>query len=197
MVAKQTLDEAGVDQLSIGTTANDGTGTQGRTAMSYLKNWAIKLNAMLSELYAPTFYAPASLTVTTGTLSSGTVTSAQTLGDGTNVDVTEVTGVPGFDVRFGFTGITTTPLDLLVRCQYNPGGSNHDVEIEIYNYNTTTWVTLCNVPTNSNGYSFFNIGIPNWTNYVSGGAAQVRFYHYTTGTGTHHLLVDYIGLEAA
>lgn len=50
-MGQQTVDQSGVDQIGVGTTANDGTGSAARVAFVALKSWATKINAMMAELY--------------------------------------------------------------------------------------------------------------------------------------------------
>jgi hypothetical protein len=139
----------------------------------------------------------ASMTVTTGTLSSGDVTDTQTWADGNEVNVSEVAGVPGFDVRFTFTGVTD--FCRIGISGYYDGSTTHHCEIQIYDDTNAVWRTLW---TFSNGmghnYRFSDLPVPVATrlaDYISGtNEVLIRFYHPTSGNASHDLFIDYVSL---
>jgi len=141
-------------------------------------------------------YAPTSVTKTTGGTATGTVADAQVMFDGNEYEVAEVTGVPGFDIRFGFTGIVDIPSLVVARYQYD-GSTTHFVGLQVYNYVTTAWDDIRTF-SNSNAYhSSLTAYIPEdiKANYVdASGNAQVRFYHHTSGNAAHDIHIDYVGL---
>ena len=139
-----------------------------------------------------------SMSVVTGTLTSGTVTDTQTWQDGNIVDVTEVTGVPGFDVQFTFTSVTDF-CEIGISAYY-VGSATHVAEIQIYDYTNTTWRTLYTLPGTSMGfnYRFSDLPIPVATrqaDYINGSdEVLIRFYHPTTGNASHDLYIDYVSI---
>ena len=141
-------------------------------------------------------YAPTSVTKTTGGTVTGTVANAQVMFDGTEYEVAEVTGVPGFDIRFGFTGIADIPSLVVARYQYD-GSATHFVGLQLYNYATTAWDDIRTFSDSAAFHSSLTAYIPEdiKANYVdASGNAQVRFYHHTTGNASHDMHIDYVGL---
>jgi hypothetical protein len=142
-------------------------------------------------------HEPSSVTLNTGT-SASSVTDATVMYDGNTYDISEVTGVPGFDVEFNFTNIDTTRRFnfIVARWQYD-GSATHFITIDIYNYTTTSWDEV-RVFSNSNNYfasmtQYMPIG--NQPNYVdANGNAKIRFYHQTSGNAAHDIHIDYVGL---
>ena len=140
---------------------------------------------------------PDSITLTTGTYVSGAVADVQTMFDGNVYHVDEVVGVPGFDIRFNFTNVAIVPRCVVCRWIY-AGSATHYVGIDLYNYTTTNWDTIHTFVTSGGYYRNATKMIPlvNTPNYVSAGAAIIRFYHYTTGNNSHDIQIDYVGLSS-
>jgi hypothetical protein len=135
------------------------------------------------------------MTVTTGTLASGTVTDTQTWADGNAVNVAEVTGVPGFDVRFTFTNITDF-CRVGISAYYTGAIASHYCEVQIYDVTNTTWRTLWTF-TGSNGqnYRFSDIPTDTISDYIDGSdQVLIRFYHPTSGNASHDLYIDYVSI---
>jgi len=142
-----------------------------------------------------TFNSPATLTVNTGGTPVGTgVSDVQTMLDGNIYQLPEVTGTPGFDIEFAWTGITRIK-GFAFRVLY-VGTSTHQVTFRAYNYNTTVWDVLFEIPA-SLGYNYRCNQFPasNMANYFdSGGNAKVKIYHDTAGNASHDLYVDYVAI---
>ncbi len=148
----------------------------------------------ISEL-SITHLTPATQTVTTGTLSSGTVTDVQTWGDGNTVNISEVTGTPGFDVRYTFTGVAD--FSHIGLSSYYVGSAIHWSEVQIYDDANATWRTLLTIPS-SLGFDYRYTDFPDPTNiadYINGSdQVIIRFYHPTNGNASHDLYVDYVSI---
>ena len=142
-----------------------------------------------------TFNSPATLTVNTGGTPVGTgVSDVQTMLDGNIYQLPEVTGTPGFDIEFAWTGITRIK-GFAFRVWY-VGTSTHQVTFRAYNYNTTVWDVLFEIPARL-GYNYRCNQFPasNMANYFdSGGNAKVKIYHDTAGNASHDLYVDYVAI---
>lgn len=136
----------------------------------------------------------ASMTVTTGTLSSGTVTDTQTWGDGNSVNVSEVTGVPGFDVLFTFTSVTD--FCFIGISGYYDG--THHAEIQIFDDANSTWRVLWTFGDGAGfNYRFSDLPVSEATraDYINGSSeVKIRFYHPTTGNASHDLFIDYVSI---
>jgi hypothetical protein len=143
-----------------------------------------------------TDFTPSSITLNTGTYVSGSVSDVQTMFDGNTYHVDEVTGAPGFDIEFNFTGIDRNPRYVVSRWIYD-GSSTHYVTIDIYNYTSTSWDQIRMFKTSEAYYSSLTMYLPTNVNgdYVDGsGNAKIRFYHHTSGNASHDILIDYVGL---
>lgn len=139
---------------------------------------------------------PNTMTVTTGTLTSGTVTDVQEWADGNAVNITEVTGVPGYDVELEFEDI-----EIFTRIgisAYYTGTSSHYCEVDIYDYTNATWRTLFTFNSGIGfNYRFSDIPVSRQTilnDYINNGKAKIRFYHPVSGNVSHNLHIDYVSL---
>ena len=92
------------------------------------------------------FVFPDSVDVVLGTLNSGTVDTLH-YADANYIDVQEVAEATGFIINFVFSGVT----DPEAVCYYGiyEGGLNHEVEVQIRNYETT----IDEVQNGGNGYT--------------------------------------------
>ena len=139
-----------------------------------------------------TFTVPDGVTVNTGGTPVGTVAGVQTLLDGSVYQVPEVTGTPGFDVEFDFSGITAIR-GIAANFYYDGGALGHEVTIDIYDYDGTAWDSFLLVPSAAT-YSYRYIEFPNNSKYINSGAVLVRFYHGSAGNASHDLYVDYLAV---
>lgn len=173
-----TIDETDPQAPIISSTGADGIPTYGEL---YLSEYAL--------------HVPDSVIVDPdhGTITAGDVTSTQYI-DGQYLTVQEAGNVDGkFTVDFTFTGIT----DGLGRLVFNGryvGNTAHEVEVLIWNYNTSTWdninATTKDIPHSTTDATYrFNYPTDT-TNYVSNGEAQVRIYHTSNSVSSHYLYVD-------
>lgn len=139
---------------------------------------------------------PSSLTLNTGTLISGTVSDVQAMYDGNTYHVDEVTGVPGYDIEFNFTGLTKLPTFIVVRWIYD-GSSTHYCTWDIWNYDTSAWDQLRMYKTSEAYYDSMTMYIPqaNSSDYISSGNAIIRTYHHTSGNASHDIEIDYVGMS--
>jgi hypothetical protein len=133
-------------------------------------------------------YPAASISVTTGTLNSGNLASIQTYNDANVYNVQEVTGVPGFDVRIGFTGVSS--FNMITLNQYYTGNLLHNINIQLYNNSTAGWDTFGSI-SNESGLTLIYLGVAVSTNYINAGAVSLRYYHTNSGNATHQIQIDY------
>lgn len=143
-----------------------------------------------------TAITPTTQTVTTGTLTAGTVTDVQTWSDGNEVNVSEVAGIPGFDVRYTFASVANF-CEIGISAYYN-GSATHNCEVQIYDDTNAVWKLLFSFPGNglAHNYRFANFpDIANVSDYINGGdQVIIRFYHPQTGNASHDLYVDYVSI---
>lgn len=141
----------------------------------------------------PGHKAPISHNVVTGTLSAGLASDLAAVG-GTAVNVSEVTGAPGFDYRITIDGLGNL-YGYSVKAYY-AGSSAHEVRLEIYNNTTTAWDTLHEFTDDDRDFWSWYSGIVNETDYLNAGQVIIRFYHYTSGNTAHDLYVDYVSMKS-
>ena len=145
------------------------------------------------KVSSPVYVAPSSENLVTGTLSAGSYADLAAVG-GTTVNISEVTGVPGFDYRLTFSGIAK--LGSYSIKGYYDGSAAHEKRIEIYNNTTTAWDTLQIVEHDTQSLWNWWSGDIEEEDYLSSGNAIIRFYHYTSGVGTHDLYLDYASIRS-
>lgn len=150
------------------------------------------LDALQAEIEAefnPAYYSPATLSASPGTVAAGAASDLAALG-GTLVQINEVTGAPGFIATLTFSGVLT--VTGVVIHGYYKGSAGHTVNVEAYNYDTASWDVLGTIPNGGVSPAYYSFNLVNPANYVSGGAAQLRFNHTSSGNATHRLYLDLV-----
>ena len=141
------------------------------------------------------FIVPASTTITDGGTPVGTVTDLQTLNDGNVYQVPEVIGTPGFDIKLNFSSVKR--LSGIVTNTRYVGTASHDITIGLWNYVTAAYDRLLLFSHTDTYYTYRTVLIPDDTNYISSGNAQIVIYHETSGNQTHNIYIDYAALLGA
>jgi hypothetical protein len=140
-------------------------------------------------------YLPTSISMAIGT-GTGDVQDIQILNDGSIYHVDEVTGVPGFDVRIGFSDVTAFDR-VEARVWYHGTGLLHDVHAQLYNLVTEEWDDVGEFFLSST-YAIFVFALLSGTgpDYIDplSHAVQFRFYHPDTGNAGHDFEVDFVAL---
>lgn len=144
----------------------------------------------------PGVHYPSSIIINAGTLNGGTIADLTTR-NGDYVDIQEVAATPGFDVELLFT--TSEEHHKVAIWGRYEGGNTHEVEVQAYNYITTSWVDLRaatkDIP-NTTEDNFWEFEIPGTkSDYISGGTQKIRIYHTSAGNATHQLLLDKVHLQ--
>ena len=138
-------------------------------------------------------YTPDSLTLNTGNYEAGDVDSVKTLSDGNTYDVSEVNGVPGFDIEFDFSAVESFSR-IWIHVLYDGSGA-HIVNVDMWNYDSVDWDTLTTF-TLSGDLQFIDLPVDD-TNRLSSGDAIVRLHHITSGNPSHDIFVEYVALAKA
>lgn len=101
---------------------------------------------------------------------------------------------PGFEYEYWFESIPASVHHLRVEINARyAGGAGHIVEIEVWNYTTSSW-QLGGTMTNSVGdLDYITPDFNKW-DHVSGGQLKLRFDHDALGIVTHQLRIDRIML---
>jgi len=141
-------------------------------------------------------YTPSSMSVVVGT-ETGTVSDVQTLFDGNDLDIAEISATPGIDVRFNFTNVLLLANTIQMRLFYE-GSSSHYIGIEAYDYNASAFrrFTFFSDHVTSN-YMWYEVTIPDVANFQDGSKNMIlRLNHFSAGNPAHDLYIDYVGLRS-
>ena len=140
-----------------------------------------------------------SITLNTGTVASGAVADTRQI-NATYYQVNEVTGSPGFDAEFIFS-LDDNPGKLTFVGRYQ-GNVGHNVVVEAWNYNATTWDSFTgsgsDLPSDTSDYEVqfdYNDLAGAIADYISGTASKIRIYHSSPGNAAHDLYVDYLAID--
>jgi len=116
--------------------------------------------------------------------------------DGFTYKVNEVTGVPGWDIRYNFTGVpeNSTSLSVSAFADYE-GNPAHDPHIEAWNFENASWVNVAMYGEGSFEWHNESLSIGGFIQ-SSTGKVWLRFIHHISGVGSHFINVDYIRLRA-
>jgi len=144
------------------------------------------------SICVPQFFNASSISVIVGTLNDGNLASTYFV-DGDWYNVSEVTGPPGLDIRVNFT-------DVGVGCgcfefyQTYLGHSQHEIEVQIWNFTSTSWIMIGPVFYNETA-NWACIGLGHYyEHFFDAGNLYARFYHEGIGHPTHELQIDRIDL---
>jgi hypothetical protein len=139
------------------------------------------------------------LNLITGIQSSGVLSDTYT-DNGVYLDIDEVAGIPGYDIQFvfgDFDAVPTTALRANFRAYYT-GNLGHNVKLQQWNYNTTTWTDVPGATfpdeITEQLYTFTLIDDPN---YIQANQIELRVIHTSSGNPTHQFRIDQLILELA
>ncbi len=144
---------------------------------------------------------PSGFSVETGVLDGGDETDVSTWGNGVVdpdsniIHVSEVTGAPGFDVRFTFANVIDF-CRIGISAYYK--GAHH-CEIQIFDDTNNTWRVVWTFNTGL-GFNYRYGDLPvsvaiRLADYInSNNQVLIRFYHPSSGNNAHDLFIDYVSL---
>ena len=165
-----------------------GDGAWAESISGFSQQQQNRLNALAGD-----FISPTTLNVATGGTPVGSVTDVQTLLDGNVYQVPEVTGVPGYDIEFNFTGVASIA-GFVSMIRYT-GSATHVVSLRLQNYTDVQEDSFLVIPTTVTNYGYRTVLIPDDTKYIDGsGNAQMVLYHDSSGNASHDVYIDYIAL---
>ena len=146
----------------------------------------------------PTLVAVSGTSTVYGNYQSGNLASISTYGDYDNAggyfEVWDAASAPAFVVYVGFTNVPEFNR-LALNINYTVQ-SGHTIEIDLYNYQTSTWDAFGQY-TGLNGYFTFALGVISSVPYISSGTVTLRLYHINFGNTSlpHKTKIDYVALE--
>jgi hypothetical protein len=179
------------------------------TTSSYIDNAKIITTATLADnlrtityladyiTLDPTLVAVSGTSTVYGNYQSGDLASISTYGDynsGGYYEVWDASGAPGYVVYVGFENIPEfNRIALNINYTQNSG---HTVEIDLYNYETSSWDAFGQY-TGLAGYFTFALSVISSVPYISSGTVSLRLYHISPGNSSlpHKTKIDYIALE--
>ncbi len=196
-VAEETIIDRAIDQRVhrmldvVQRAAQDGVDV-GKASTFNFRSMTVALDLDADKVdvtpLSPTVYFPDTMVKDAGGAISGTVADVREIGGG-EVNLTEANGTaPGYTLRFIWAGLPS-PNVVYAHLYYT---GTHAVALQGWNYSSSTWVTLTTLALS--GSSFVAVSAPLTADYMSGGAAEMRFYHADTGNPSHHLHVDYLAI---
>lgn len=130
---------------------------------------------------------PSAIATTVGTLDAGNLASVQTL-DGSTYDVSEIAASPGLTITIDYSGVIGPPTTVTIHGYYT---GNHAVDVDIWDYDTTSWVTLGQLATGGGSIVQQDFTVTGTiADKISGGAIQTRLNHAAMGNASHDLFID-------
>jgi len=175
----------------------------GFTTEAFLKKtaadtWALDTNIYATKDYVDSLaltyaYTPTTTTVVTSDGYTGDNDSVQVIGDSDILQVEEAAGLPGFDVRFEFTGITV--FNNLLLYLYYHGGSGHTLEVQFFNNDTLSWDTVTTF-TDESAFTLIDVTLPSVAPWINGSdEVTMRIYHASSGNALHYVEIDYVSIR--
>ena len=135
------------------------------------------------------FFAEAG-TVTTGTVNSGTYQSTH-IRDGTDWEINEVVGAPGFLLTMDFTALKVANKVTIVG--FYDGNVGHTVDVDAYNWGTTSYDTLGQLPDAlADTVYTFTLSAAHTD---SDGSIKIRINHSSPGNVAHILYLDKVHIS--
>jgi hypothetical protein len=146
----------------------------------------------LTNLSIATTYQPVSIFTQSGTLDAGNLGSVLVPQDDDSYNVSEDIGAyPVLTILVNFTGLTS--FDSIIGRLYYEGGQGHEVNLEIYRNETTTWENYIEF-TDTSGFINFFVPVFDPLNHVNNSNLFLRFDHKSGGNPSHDLFIDYIAV---
>lgn len=139
------------------------------------------------------FITPSSINVVTGTTIAGDVNSVQQLHDGNFLHVGEVTGAPGFDIKFNFSRVGSVR-GIVSRIRYD-GIESHLVTLRILDKDTPVSDQYLVVNHTETAYQYRTVFIPQEAKYLGNdNTVEATLYHDDSGNASHDVYIDYIAI---
>jgi len=150
-----------------------------------------KLNLTISDYTSSTTYYPTSFAVIEGTPSAGNTLNNLSYYDSQTFNITEGNGVDSFGFYVNFTGVTH--FDYIQMRERYIGSTAHHINIEMYDYGTSSWETYDTISTQSTLIIKLLPSLDS-ASHINNGLVQIRFDHIENGNTNHKLIIDFIHL---
>jgi hypothetical protein len=137
-----------------------------------------------------TLYYVNATSITGGTEANGTLASL-TYYDEVVMQLNEGGSANPLTFYMNFSGVSS--VDQIVIREYYVGLPTHNINVEIYDYGTSSWEQYYSFSGQA-GYTIITVPIYDSAAHLSGGLAQVRLRHVQSGENSHRLYVDFAWL---
>jgi hypothetical protein len=133
-----------------------------------------------------------------GSYNFGTVLDIRTFNDYNTAtssgyySINDAATTPGYIVYVGFENIVEFNR-IVLNINYTPN-SNHTINIDIYNHDTSAWDTFA-IFSGLPGWYQLALGLIDSQPYISGGNVTLRLHHISGGSPSHRTWIDYVALE--
>lgn len=135
-----------------------------------------------------------SFSITTGSVVSGAITDTYTDNAQRHVLAEIQSATPGMYYEYWFASIPGAVNYVRLDVNgYYAGGAGHIVEVEIWNFTTSSWDIAFTMQSEAGDLDYHSPDLLA-ADYVSGGQLKVLFDHPARGINTHQLLIDKIVL---
>jgi len=156
-------------------------------------SFALETSKYDFDLERSVTYYPTTFEAVVGTPTSTNVTYVSYDYDDLIINVSETTGSPALDIRVNFTGVSSFN-SVLLRAEYIESTTNHEVLLQIYNYNTDTWDNHYELGNSPEMLGTVPIFISDAVSHLDNGLVQIRFYHPDNGNVNDKISIDSIQL---
>lgn len=139
-------------------------------------------------------FLPISAVTEAGTQTGGDIDSMRVPEDGLSWNVTEAGGgVPVLRIKVNFTNITT--FDSVIGRVYYSGGQGHEVQLEIWRFDTEVWENYIEF-TDMTDFVNFYVPVFDPIDHINTTTSDVwlRFDHAQNGIPSHEFRVDYVAI---
>ena len=139
------------------------------------------------------YYGISSYSSIAGTITGNIASTIHNDGnyDGITLNITEVAGSPGLDVRFNFSGITSFSQGIM---RYYTSSLSGDFPIvQLWSYNDFVWEDYPEV-TESDSFATIEQGVFDVSSHISGGIVQMRIYKESNGNINNDYYVDWVSI---
>jgi hypothetical protein len=140
-----------------------------------------------------TIFNPSTMNLLVGQNLAGTVSNLAAV-DSNYVSFNEVKESPGYDFYFNFTGVPFTISFNYNMYSYFQGSAGHTVQIDLYNYTSSSWIIYQQFIGES-GFIWHNNTVTDTNGLIQNGIVMGRLYESASGNNAYFEQIDYIELE--
>jgi len=144
-----------------------------------------------------TYYNVMQYQIVNGNFDGGTLEDTQHLDgayDGVTLNISEVSGSPGLDIRFNFTEFDGGFNAGIIRYKTSSLSGDYPV-IQMWNYNSGSWDDFPPIAEVSENFVTIVQPVFDDSRHIQDGVAQMRIYKSSNGNTNNHYYVDWIAVS--